>query len=119
MESLSKIPCAKCGVIFTPSRASNIYCSTLCNNKAQRHKRQDFLNAYKLEKGCARCGYNSHPAALQFNHIDPSKKSFNIGENKRKSLESILLEIEKCEVLCANCHAIHTQENHYTRMDTA
>jgi hypothetical protein len=116
MEPLSKIPCGNCGVIFEQTKPWGKYCSSHCNNKAQRKKRQEFLNNYKLEEGCARCGYNFHPAALQFNHIDPTTKGFNIGENKNKSLELILLEIEKCEVLCANCHAIHTQENHYSRL---
>ena len=104
--------------MFEKTKPWSKYCGTKCNNKAQTKKRQEFLNEYKLNKGCARCGYNENSAALQFNHLDPDQKSFNIGENKRKKLETILEEIEKCEVLCANCHAIYTQENHYTRMGT-
>lgn len=116
METLPAIPCGNCGVTFEKTKPWSKYCSTSCNNRAQQKKRQEFLNEYKLNKGCAKCGYNEHPAALQFNHIDPSQKAFNIGENKRKRLETVIEEIEKCEVLCANCHAIYTQENHYTRL---
>lgn len=65
-----------------------------------RHKA--FLNEYKTLHPCA-CG-ESDPVALDFHHIDPVKKN---GEMKRlavKGMEFIQNEIEKCIVLCANCH---------------
>ena len=117
MGTLSKIPCRRCELEFKPKRSFQIYCSTKCNEKAQRIKRQEYLDAIKLKKGCARCGYKEAAEALQFNHLDPETKSFNIGECKRKNLETINKEIDKCEVLCANCHAIYTKANHHsTRM---
>ena len=116
MGALKEKTC-RCGIEFTPNRSFQIHCSTKCNNKAQRDKRQDYLNQVKLEAGCARCGYNEHPEALQFNHLNPAEKSFNIGENKKLNLETIKQEIAKCEVLCANCHAVYTKQNHYTRVD--
>jgi len=115
METLREKTC-HCGVVFIPKKSFQIHCSTDCNNKHQRNKRQNYLNEVKLEAGCARCGYNEHPEALQFNHLNPDEKSFNIGENKRKKLETIKAEIAKCEVLCANCHAIYTKQNHYARV---
>jgi len=69
------------------------------------------VHAYQLEKGCADCGFNKHPAALEFDHLPGTKKLFNIGEEiGNRSVESIWLEIAKCEVVCANCHAIRTAE---------
>ena len=41
---------------------------------------------------------------LDFHHIDPKQKEFNIGDFKKKSKISILKEIEKCVPLCSNCH---------------
>ena len=62
---------------------------------------------FKSTLSCTKCGFD-HPAALDFHHEDPSKKDGNIhryisnGQTK-KAFE----EIEKCIVLCANCHRIH------------
>ena len=77
--------------------------------KRQRAEKREYLNKVKLEKGCEICGYRSHPAALHFDHIDPATKSFGIGDTNR-GWELMFLEIEKCRILCANCHAIHTTE---------
>ena len=69
------------------------------------------IHAYQLEKGCADCGYSAHPAALEFDHLPGTEKLFNIGEEiGNRSVESIWSEIAKCEVVCANCHAIRTTE---------
>ena len=69
------------------------------------------INQYKLDKGCADCGYNLHSAALEFDHLPGTEKSFNIGEKVRSlKAERIWEEIAKCEVVCANCHAIRTVE---------
>jgi ribosomal protein L30E len=51
---------------------------------------------------------------LQFHHIDPSQKDFNIGgRGSTRAWETIKAEIEKCILLCANCHA----EEHYKEME--
>jgi predicted HNH restriction endonuclease len=62
---------------------------------------------YKKSLSCERCGF-SHPAAIQFHHRDPKMKDFDVGNAAKSGLsfERILAEIAKCEVLCANCHAI-------------
>jgi hypothetical protein len=78
------------------------------------------LNQIKLDKGCAVCGYNEHPAALDFNHINPLEKSFNISEKVTNlSWKRLADEVEKCEVLCANCHRIHTHDNRHTQIRRA
>ena len=54
------------------------------------------------------CGYNLHPAALEFDHVN-GVKLFNIGEQIGSySREKLWEEIAKCDVVCANCHAIRT-----------
>ena len=65
----------------------------------------------KLERGCADCGYNKSAYALQFDHISDDKK-LNVSDliGKDYGWETILEEIEKCEVVCGNCHAIRTHE---------
>lgn len=61
------------------------------------------------EKPCADCGIQYHFAAMQFDHVK-GEKLFNIGtlRGKNMAMAKILAEIEKCEVVCANCHAIRT-----------
>ena len=66
----------------------------------------------KLDAGCADCGYNARPEALQFDHVN-SDKEFSIGKDLFSGTHKALKEIEKCEVVCANCHALRTVE----RMD--
>ncbi len=68
--------------------------------------RRKWITDYKKTLKCFRCGEN-HPATLIFHHKNSSEKSFEIGNALclGVSLKRILLEIEKCEVLCANCHA--------------
>lgn len=65
---------------------------------------------FKLKQGlkCQRCPEN-HPAVLQFHHRDPAAKEINLAESIHRgwSKERILREIEKCDVLCANCHLKH------------
>lgn len=80
-------------------------------NKEHYYDNRAFIDSLKLSVGCVLCGYNKHPQALQFDHLDPNKKSFTISSNLRKSKETIEKEIQKCRVLCANCHAIETYKN--------
>lgn len=59
----------------------------------------------KATLACVVCGENE-PVCMDFHHLDPTKKEFNISYmfSRGLSLESVLKEIEKCVVLCSNCH---------------
>ncbi len=78
------------------------------HQRNQRDRVESAIATYKLEVGCADCGYNTDPAALDFDHVRGTK----IGSitSMRRSLYKVLDEIEKCEVVCANCHRIRTAE---------
>ncbi len=72
--------------------------------KRQKEKYKKAWDEYKETLECTVCGEN-HAPCLDFHHLDPSEKDFNISQKvKDMSLERIKLEIEKCVVLCANCH---------------
>lgn len=61
--------------------------------------------AVKLKGGkCERCGYDKCIAALDFHHLDPNEKEHKIGNGNTTSWEKYLKEVEKCILLCANCH---------------
>jgi hypothetical protein len=65
---------------------------------------------YKVERGCVDCGYKGHSAALEFDHLPGTKKSRTVASLMYWSLEAVFEEIAKCEIVCANCHAIRTFE---------
>jgi transposase len=55
---------------------------------------------------CALCGYDRCVAALHFHHLDPSSKQFHLSmHGAARSLASARVEMAKCVLLCANCHA--------------
>lgn len=60
---------------------------------------------------CEKCGYNKCNEALEFHHLDPSKKDFGISSNGHcNSWEKVKKELDKCIMVCANCHReIHVQ----------
>ncbi len=63
---------------------------------------------------CTDCGGSFHFCAMQFDHVRGEKK-FNIGaaNGRAPSIKALLEEIEKCELVCANCHSIRTYERGY------
>lgn len=69
-------------------------------------KRKERLAELKRDRACLRCGF-SDPCALDFHHRDPKEKSFKIADRAwNVSWERLLEEVEKCDILCANCHRI-------------
>ena len=67
----------------------------------------EYIQGIKNQLYCADCG-ERHPATLQFHHRNSEDKTFAIGKavNRGFSLDRIKKEMQKCIVLCANCHAI-------------
>jgi len=83
------------------------------NRNAQMRKyveRRAVIDKIKTSRGCVDCGYNTHACALQFDHV-VGIKSFKIAAAFTRKWESILTEIAKCVVRCANCHAIRTKSS--------
>lgn len=66
---------------------------------------------------CEHCGYDKCARSMHFHHIDPTKKDFSISDrnpntnkNGTKKWESVKLELDKCLLLCSNCHyELHEQ----------
>jgi 5-methylcytosine-specific restriction endonuclease McrA len=75
-------------------------------NSRCRNKRKAALRELKVSSACADCGYRFHHSALQFDHL--RDKRFNISGNINLAWSRILEEVEKCEVVCANCHMMRT-----------
>jgi len=74
--------------------------------KKFRHERKKLLVEYKGGK-CQKCGYHKCMAALDFHHRNPKEKEFTISSKKglfKRTLEEEIKEVDKCDLLCANCH---------------
>ena len=83
--------------------------SALCPKHYNRQRTQEnriWLNGIKLASGCTDCGFNTHSVALQFDHVR-GEKTLELSDvtHSRERLEAEML---KCEVVCANCHAIRS-----------
>ncbi len=81
--------------------------------KKKYYENKEAVSSIKTEKGCAKCGYNENAMALDFHHINPTEKEDTIARlTSGSSLSRALQEIEKCVVLCANCHRVfHCMES--------
>lgn len=65
------------------------------------------LIEYKGGK-CEKCGYNTCQTALHFHHTNPEEKDFSISDKLQHGyfkMEELFKEVDKCQLLCANCHA--------------
>jgi hypothetical protein len=68
------------------------------------------LSLIKSASGCEMCKI-SNATALDFDHINPAMKLHNVSRMVgRYTFATILREVAKCRVLCANCHRMHTAE---------
>lgn len=86
--------------------------SRKANTELLIKRRKVWLQEYKYNKSCQMCGWKEHPEILQFHHI--KDKSFTIASKKYKyKIETLLKEIEKCILICPNCHMWH----HYQERD--
>ncbi|MBV9850336.1 MAG: hypothetical protein JO250_11725 [Armatimonadetes bacterium] len=110
--------CGRCHEVlpisqFYPRKGRNDtlpYCAS-CEQKraflqARKFKQMclDYKGAY-----CSRCGYDRCPGALDFHHLDASQKELQINKVRSMDFERVKAELDKCIVLCANCH----REEHY------
>lgn len=67
------------------------------------------ISAIKVARGCADCGYNRYPEALDFDHMPGAGKTKSIALMWGWAWEKVLTEISKCEVVCSNCHRHRTK----------
>ena len=86
-----------------------------CSNNAKRNSQRENKQQCVDYKGgrCQRCGYSKSLAALDFHHRDPKEKDFNIAHRKMILNEAIKKELDKCDLLCSNCH----REEHEIKKD--
>lgn len=82
------------------------------NNKRKLAKRKIFYEDFKSTLKCSKCNEN-HPATLDFHHLDKNKKEYDVASMMCRgySVEKVMTEVNKCIVLCSNCHRkLHWEE---------
>lgn len=94
------------------------YCKKCRNSRSVLYQRKRRLERklraidYKGGK-CKKCGYKKNPYALDFNHINPKEKSGEVGKIiAKRSWDIAVRELDKCELLCANCHREITSQSY-------
>lgn len=100
----------KCGISGKENfySSSKYYCKKCWNKvtyESYKKKIIDYLVEYRKGIQCERCGYNKGLWGLAFHHRDPNLKDFSIDKNRGKNKRDLYAELDKCDVLCHNCHA--------------
>lgn len=105
--------CLKCGLVkhisnFRKRKKENGF-SSYCIECSRKHD-VDRFRRYKQEavdyKGgkCEICGYKKCIGALEFHHVNPGEKDSDFHKMKRRNFNSFKSELDKCIILCSNCH---------------
>lgn len=62
---------------------------------------------------CQKCDNEYHPAVYEFHHRDPTEKEGDPSKMTQLSWKRLEAELNKCDLLCANCHRLVHHENRY------
>lgn len=113
--------CKECLIPLTKAKTfCCLDCKTLYLNKKKptetelKHRRVGYVTTkrkrlkqkaieYKGGK-CVLCGYSKYVGSLDFHHLNPQTKDFIISSGNCKSWEKIKKELDKCVLICKNCH---------------
>jgi predicted HNH restriction endonuclease len=92
-----------------------MFCSLKCKNRHHQsytaQKSRGLARKLKLIRAaggrCSVCGYDRNLAALVFHHTDSEEKDFKLDMRalSNRTMESVLEELDKCILVCQNCHA--------------
>jgi hypothetical protein len=82
---------------------------TIQRSNASRERRREIVREIKESAPCVDCGKKYPYYVMHFDHLDSSVKVDKISSLiSSSSLQSVLHEIEKCDLVCSNCHSIRT-----------
>ena len=91
------------------------YCKACIKANSLRYHHLFKARAIEYKGGlCLDCGQMPHPAAMHFHHRDPGVKDIEVSKLRASKFEKVLAEIDKCDLLCANCHAIRHAGSSWT-----
>jgi hypothetical protein len=90
---------------YVKNKKPHSYCKE-CLNKISIKRQQNIKKQSVEYKGgkCYICGYNKCYAAMDFHHLNPNEKDYNLSKHKNCKFEILKTELDKCVLLCSNCH---------------
>ena len=116
--------------VYSPGSRHDYYIRTRDRDRAKKnaYSRQYSLDHYEEQRAkqgvhlanraaqidalkngpCVDCGGRFPAVAMDFDHLDSSDKRWSISGAKNRKWSDILAEIDKCELVCANCHRVRT-----------
>lgn len=81
------------------------YCKECTNLQTRARQKALKKKAVEYKGGCCSvCGYDNYIGALEFHHVNPNEKDFSISTVRSYSFEKVKSELDKCVLLCSNCH---------------
>lgn len=81
------------------------WCKSCLIDLSENRQKETKLQGIQYLGGCCSvCGYARYEGALEFHHVDPEKKDPKWNTMKTRSFEKLKSELDKCILLCANCH---------------
>lgn len=97
--------CRVCKREYIFSRKSG-HAKTLCNSCITNKHKRAFKEKCVVYLGgkCLRCGYSKCYAAMDFHHRNQTDKKFAIGGGHCRNWDVVKSELDKCDLLCSNCH---------------
>jgi hypothetical protein len=101
--------CRECGKELTKSHYARNKQQYLEKNLRSFHKRRDYVRNMK-DRPCADCGVKYPYYVMDFDHREDEIKEFGLNSLGRVTLSVLKREIDKCDVVCANCHRERTQQ---------
>ena len=78
------------------------------SRKELRKRNQDFIREYKESHQCTDCGIRYHYSQMDLDHIKDKQKNISRMVNSSQSIKTIMEEMAKCDLVCANCHRLRT-----------
>lgn len=122
--------CTKCNInkpfeaFYSKSGRKNEFmsqCKECFNISTHERQKKNKLNYVAYKGGCCQlCGYNKCVEALDFHHLDPDTKDLNLSSGRGFSFKRAKAELDKCILLCANCHReVHSEVTEITSVNTA
>jgi hypothetical protein len=86
--------------------------------KAARWKLHSDLLDHLRNRPCLDCGGVFPPCAMDFDHRVPAAKRFVVSRMRaRATIEEILAEVAKCDIVCGNCHRLRTHRRLEARFE--
>ena len=105
--------CKECGNYLTRSHYQRNKSRYLERNSRTNARHRALIRSAK-SRPCMDCGVQYPYYVMDFDHRDGTIKSFILSDVPRATSKSLIQEIEKCDVVCANCHRVRTHQRALT-----